>query len=95
MVVMDMADFWPLPKHYWEGRKFDATTLDPPLGSGPYRIAQVDPGHKIVYERVDDFWGKDLSVNVGHYNFDRIEYVYFLDKNVVIYNVFGECISSV
>lgn len=84
MVVMDMADFWPLPRHYWEGRKFNATTLDPPLGSGPYRVKEVDAGHKIVYERVDDYWGKDLNVNVGHYNFDRIEYLYFLDKNVVV-----------
>ena len=84
MMVMDMADFWPLPKHYWRHRKFNATTLDPPLGSGPYRIKDVDPAHKIVYERVEDYWGWDLNVNVGHYNFDEIEFVYFLDKNVVI-----------
>jgi len=82
--AIDMADFWPLPKHYWEGKAFNATTLDPPLGSGPYRIEEVDPGHKIVYERADDYWGRDLNVNIGHYNFDTIEYIYFLDKNVVI-----------
>lgn len=84
MLVLDQADFWPLPKHYWKNRKFNATTLDPPLGSGPYRIKSVDPGHKIVYERVEDYWGWDLNVNIGHYNFDRVEYIYFLDKNVVI-----------
>jgi len=84
MLVLDQADFWPLPKHYWKDRKFNATTLEPPLGSGPYRIKTVDPGHKIIYERVDDYWGWDLNVNVGHYNFDRLEFIYFLDKNVVI-----------
>lgn len=83
-LAMSIASFIPLPKHYWKDRTFNATTLDPPLGSGPYRIKEVDAGHKIVYERVKDYWGKDLNVNIGHYNFDRIEYIYFLDKNVVI-----------
>jgi len=82
--AIDMADFWPLPKHYWEGRTFNATTLEPPLGSGPYRIKAVDAGHRIVYERVPDYWGEHLPVNIGRYNFDIIEYIYFLDKNVVI-----------
>lgn len=82
--AIDMADFWPLPKHYWKDRKFNATTLEIPLGSGPYRIKEVDAGHRIVYERVEDYWGKDLPVNIGYYNFDTIEYIYFLDKNVVV-----------
>ena len=83
-LAMHISSFIPLPKHYWKDRKFNVTTLDSPLGSGPYRIKTVDPGHKIVYERVDDYWGKDLNVNQGHYNFNQIEYIYFLDKNVVI-----------
>ncbi|MEE8399068.1 MAG: extracellular solute-binding protein [Desulfobacterales bacterium] len=83
-LAMHIAAFWPLPKHYWENRKFDATTLEPPLGSGPYRITAVDPGHKVVYERVEDYWGKDLNVNIGYYNIDTVEYLYFLDRNVVI-----------
>ncbi|XOV86442.1 MAG: extracellular solute-binding protein [Pseudomonadota bacterium] len=76
--------FWVMPKHYWENRQFHATTLEIPLGQGPYRIKSVDPGKKIVYERVKDYWAADLPVNRGQYNIDTIEYVYYLDKNVVI-----------
>lgn len=71
-----------LPKHYWQGRDFEGTTLEPPLGSGPYRIAEVDPGRSVDYERVADYWGKDLPVNVGRYNFGRIGYEYFRDRTV-------------
>jgi len=73
-----------LPQHYWQGRKFDAVTLDPPLGSGPYRVAEVDPGRSIVYERVKDWWAKDLPVNRGRYNFDRVRYDYYRDANVAL-----------
>lgn len=83
-LIIQTASFVPLPKHYWEGRKFDATTLEPPLGNGPYRIAEVDPGRKIVFERVDDYWGRDLNVTAGHFNFDRIEVIYFFDNSVML-----------
>ncbi len=73
-----------LPKHYWEGRTFKATTQEPPLGSGPYRIAEVDAGKSIVLERVEDYWGADLPVNVGHDNFDRMVFQYFRDPNVAL-----------
>lgn len=73
-----------LPRHFWEGRDFEATTLDPLLGSGPYRVAKVDPGRSITYDRVADYWGKDLPVNKGRYNFDRIRYEYFRDSNVAL-----------
>ena len=73
-----------LPKHYWEGRDFEKTTLDPPLGSGPYRIAQVLQGRSIVYERVDDYWGKDLPVNRGRHNFGRIRYDYYRDATIAL-----------
>ena len=73
-----------LPRHYWEGRPFDATTLEPPLGSGPYRIASVDPGRSITYERVADYWGKDLPVNVGRYNFGSMTYEYYRDESVAL-----------
>jgi len=73
-----------LPKHYWEGREFDRTTLDAPLGSGPYRIAKVDPGRSITLQRVDDYWGKDLAVNKGQYNFDRMIYEYYRDTTVAL-----------
>ncbi len=73
-----------LPKHFWEGRDFEASTLEPLLGSGPYKVAAVDPGRSITYERVADYWGRDLPVNKGRYNFDRIRYEYFRDANVAL-----------
>jgi microcin C transport system substrate-binding protein len=73
-----------LPKHYWtaEGRNFAATSLSPPLGSGPYKVSHVDPGRSITFTRNDDWWGKDLGVNKGRYNFDRIVYDYYKDDSV-------------
>jgi microcin C transport system substrate-binding protein len=80
-----------LPKHWWEGtdksgRKRDVTqtTLEPPLGSGPYRIKEFAPGRTIVYEKVADYWGKGLNVNVGTNNFDQIRYEYFRDSTVAL-----------
>ncbi len=83
-LALIVGEFDVLPKHYWEGREFDATTLEPPLGSGPYRFGTVDPGRSIEYERVPDYWGRDLAVNVGRHNFDRIRYDYYRDANVMI-----------
>ncbi len=71
-----------LPEHYWSTREFDKTTLEPPLGSGPYRIADVDAGRSITYERVREYWGKGLNVNVGRFNFDRIHYKYSQDLHL-------------
>ena len=68
-----------LSRRYWEGKEFDKTTLDPPLGSGPYKIKSVDPGRSITYARVEDWWGKDLPVNAGRYNFDDVRYDYYRD----------------
>ena len=83
-----MGDLTVLPKHWWEGEdaqgnKRDITqpTLEPPLGSGPYKIESFQPGSRIVWSRVEDYWGADLPVNVGRNNFDRIDYTYFLDDN--------------
>ena len=73
-----------LPEHYWAEREFDRTTLEPPLGSGPYRIADVNPGRSITYERVADYWGKDLPVRKGRYNFDRLRYDYYRDATVAL-----------
>ncbi len=73
-----------LPKHYWEGKTFSQATLEPPLGSGPYRIATVDPGRAITYERVADYWGKDLPVNRGRYNFASMVYEYYRDATVAL-----------
>jgi microcin C transport system substrate-binding protein len=71
-----------LPKHYYDEVAFDRTSLEPPLGSGPYKIASFEPGRSIVYERVPDYWGADLPVNRGRYNFDRIRYEYYRDRDV-------------
>jgi ABC-type oligopeptide transport system substrate-binding subunit len=73
-----------LPKHYWtaEGRDISKTTLTPPLGSGPYKIAAVDTGRSITYEKVPDYWGRDLPVNAGHYNFDTVIFSYYRDDDI-------------
>ena len=75
-----------LPKHWWEGtdaqgkkRDVTQTTLEIPLGSGPYRIKQFDAGRSIVLERVKDYWGRDIAVNVGQNNFDELRWDYFRD----------------
>ena len=73
-----------IPKHYWQTRDFAATTLDPPLGSGPYKIASAEAGRSIVYSRVKDYWGKDLPVNKGRYNVDTVRYDYYRDTTVAL-----------
>jgi len=73
-----------LPKHYWEGRDFAATTLEPPVGSGPYRIAKFEPGRFIRYERVPDYWAADRPTAVGFNNFDVVQYDYYRDSTVAV-----------
>ena len=71
-----------LPKHDWEGKNFEETTLDPPLGSGPYRIEAIDAGRSTTYRRVENYWGADLPVNKGRHNPDVIHYDYYKDSTV-------------
>lgn len=80
-----------LPKHWWEGsndagakRDVSATTLEPPLGSAAYRIKSFVPGRSVVLERVKDYWGADLNVNLGRNNFEELRYEYFRDATVAI-----------
>ena len=73
-----------LPKHYWEGRNFESTTLEPPLGSGPYRIKEFEPNRHVVYERVPDYWGANHPTRKGFSNFDRIRYDYYRDATVSV-----------
>ncbi len=73
-----------LPKHYWQDKEFDKTSLDIPLGSGPYRVKSVDPGRSIVWERVADYWAADLPVVKGQYNFDTVRFDYYRDGNVAL-----------
>jgi microcin C transport system substrate-binding protein len=78
-----------LPKHWWTGsdasgkpRDLTATTLEIPLGSGAYRCVGFKPGQSVTVRRVEDYWGRDLPVNVGQDNFDEITWEYFLDRDV-------------
>ena len=73
-----------LSKAYWSGKDFAKTTLTPPLGSGPYTIAAVDPGRSITYARVKDYWAADLPVNKGRYNVDTIRYDYYRDATIAL-----------
>ncbi len=87
-----VGQLFVLPKHYWEGkdangiqRDFAKTTLEPPLGSGPYRIKPgFQPGRAITYERVKDYWGADLPVRKGTNNFDEMQYIYYRDTDVAL-----------
>jgi len=81
--LMIAAGFSPSPRHFWEARGVDKTTLDPPPGSGAYRIKTVDPGRSITYERIKDYWGRDLPVNRGLYNFDEMRFEYYRDQTVM------------
>ena len=73
-----------LQKEYFSKNPFDTTTLVTPMGSGPYKISDLDPGRSITFERVQNYWGKDLPVNVGRYNFDKIIYDYYRDRDVMV-----------
>lgn len=78
-----------LPKHWWEAkdekgrqRSIDSTAIEPPMGSGPYRIEAVSPGSTVLFKRVDTYWGQQIPVNIGSHNFDEIHYSYYADRNV-------------
>ena len=73
-----------LPRHFWADKDFEATTLEPPLGSGAYRIDSFEPGRSVTYVRVPDYWGARLAVNAGSRNFDKVRYDYYRDSTVVI-----------
>ena len=78
----------PMPKHWWTGkdpqgkeRNIANATLEPPLGSGAYKLKSFIPGRTIVYERVKDYWAATLPVRIGHDNFDELRYEYFRDDS--------------
>ena len=86
-----MGQLIVLPKHWWEGtapdgrkRDITQTTLEPPLGSGPYRLKGFETGRNATYERVKDYWGQNINVNVGQNNFDEIRYEYYRDATVLL-----------
>jgi microcin C transport system substrate-binding protein len=80
-----------LPKHWWEAtdargnkRDISQTTLEPPLGSGPYKLKEFAPGRTIIYEKNPDYWGKALNVTAGTNNFDQVRFEYFRDSTVAL-----------
>jgi microcin C transport system substrate-binding protein len=86
-----VGQLYVIPKHWWEatdaaGNKRDvgATTLEPPLGSGAYRIKEFVAGRTVVFERVKDYWGRNLNVNIGRDNFDQLRIEYFRDDTVAL-----------
>ena len=80
-----IAGFLPIvPKKYYEYIDVTKTFLDIPLGSGPYTIESLEPGRQIKYQRVKDYWAKDLLANKGQYNFDTLIYDYYKDSNVLL-----------
>ena len=76
------AGLSPLPVHYWKDKDVTASTLTPPLSSGPYRVKEIDPGRAITYTRVKNYWAADLPVKRGLHNIDEIRYEYYRDLTV-------------
>jgi microcin C transport system substrate-binding protein len=81
-----VGQLYVLPRHWWvaedgssTGREVAATTLEPPLGSGPYRLARLEPGRTVIYQRVADYWARALNVQIGCNNFDELRFEYFRD----------------
>lgn len=72
------------PKAYYESHPFNQTTLDSPIGSGPYKIKTMEGGRSITYERDPNYWGKDLPVNKGRYNYDTIRVDYYRDFSIIL-----------
>ncbi|WP_223861462.1 extracellular solute-binding protein [Geminicoccus harenae] len=71
-----------LPAHWWQERDFEAPSLEPPLGSGPYRVDRVESGRSVSYALVEDWWAKDVPVMKGRFNYGRIRYDYYRDANI-------------
>jgi microcin C transport system substrate-binding protein len=77
-----LAELPALSKAYWSKREFDKVTLEPPLGSGPYKIGQFSPGRYITFERVKNYWAAELPTCRGYDNFDLIRFDYYRDQTV-------------
>ncbi|MEM1398859.1 MAG: extracellular solute-binding protein [Pseudomonadota bacterium] len=77
-----IATFPIFASHWWEGKDFSKSSLEPPVGSGPYRVGEIDVGRQICYERVEDYWGWDRPVTRGLFNFEEICYEYYRESTV-------------
>ncbi|MEO1820675.1 MULTISPECIES: extracellular solute-binding protein [Pseudomonadaceae] len=82
LLILRLGELPVLPAHYWQGRDFASTTFQAGLNSGPYRVSSVDPGRRISFQRVEDYWGRDLPINRGKYNLDRMEVEFYRDNSV-------------
>jgi microcin C transport system substrate-binding protein len=83
-LALFIASLPVLPKHYYQKHSFYQTTLQPPIGSGPYKITEIKPNYHIIYRKNDNYWAKNLPVNKGKYNFHSIWFDYYRDNNVLI-----------
>ena len=92
-LVFAIGSYSILPRHYWAGRDIAKTTVEPPLGSGPYRVGELMFGRWLILERVEDYWGADIPVNKGRFNFDRIKFDYFRDESVMLESQKGDVID--
>ncbi|MGG7674265.1 extracellular solute-binding protein [Pseudomonas sp. WC2] len=82
-LALDLATMRIVPEHWWQTRDFaNGGGFEPPLGSGPYRVSKVDAGRSISFERDPDWWGKDLPVSRGMYNFDNLTVNFYGDTDV-------------
>jgi microcin C transport system substrate-binding protein len=90
---IEVAQLPVLPKAFYATRKFEETSLDKPIGSGPYKIGQYSQGRYVSYERRDDYWAKDLPVNRGKFNFDEVRYDYFRDRTLELEALFAKSID--
>lgn len=77
-----LGQIYILPKHWWVERDFAAPLNEPPLGSGPYKVTEYEFGRSVTYERVDDYWGADVPMMVGRYNWGTVRFEYFRDRDV-------------
>ncbi|MFX4219675.1 MAG: extracellular solute-binding protein [Thalassobaculum sp.] len=77
-----LGQIYVLPKHWWAERDFAAPLNEPPLGSGPYKVTEYEFGRSVTYERVADYWGADVPMMVGRYNWGTVRYEYFRDRDV-------------
>ena len=80
--IINIGQMFIIPKHYWKNKDLSKSTLEIPLGSGPYKIHKHDLGKTVVFKLVDDYWGKSLNVNIGINNFDKMFFEYFKDQTV-------------
>ena len=84
-----IAELPILSKAYYAAHPFDQTSLEPPLGSGPYAIGDFKAGTYVIFKRRPDYWARDLPVSVGRFNFDELRYDYFRDRRIELENLFS------